>query len=116
MVFFLSDSYREVTVNIPLYVVADSILKQLEGLKVALHVTSSVPLLADVSKLHAPRPVTCKSFRTFLHLNFSHLNSLLCPREQHKLQGTAKESDTAIIRSLLTFLRRLPSFKWVLPQ
>lgn len=61
MASFLSDSYREVTVDAPLYVVADSILKQLEGLKVALHVTISMPLLADVSKL---TPVTCKSFRT----------------------------------------------------
>ncbi len=36
MVSFLSDSYREVTVDFLLYVIADSILKQLEDLKVAL--------------------------------------------------------------------------------
>ncbi len=68
-------------------------------------------LLADVSKLHAPTPVTRKSFRT------SHTSSACHTlEEQHKLHGTAKQSDAAILQLLLPFVRRLSSFEWALLQ
>ncbi len=97
---------------------ADSILKQLsEDLQVALHFTFSVLLSTNVSKAQDRQCTYTSLIHTVQNLSNSQTSSSChTSKEQHKLHRIATQIDSAIVWSLLLWLRRLSSFEWALPQ